>query len=82
MAYFEWLCEHRAFMAGSVLSYADLAVFAHLSVFDYFGDIDWLVFPHAAQWYAKVKSRPSARGLLADRVVGMPPVAHYTNLDF
>jgi glutathione S-transferase len=82
MGYFEWLCEHRAYMAGATLSYADLAVFSHLSLFDYFGDIDWLVFPHAAQWYARIKSRPCVRGLLSDRVVGMPPVSHYTNLDF
>jgi glutathione S-transferase len=29
-----------------------------------------------------MKSRPSFRGLLADRVAGVTPPEHYTDLDF
>jgi glutathione S-transferase len=33
-------------------------------------------------WYAKIKSRPAFRGILADQVPGFPPPAHYADLDF
>ncbi|MGI9386428.1 MAG: glutathione S-transferase family protein, partial [Methyloligellaceae bacterium] len=33
-------------------------------------------------WYARIKSRPSFRQLLSDRVAGIAPVAHYAVLDF
>ena len=36
----------------------------------------------AKQWYARLKSRPSFRPLLGDRILGMNPSAHYTDLDF
>ena len=60
----------------------DLAVAAHLSALDYFGEVPWSEFPAAAEWYVRMKSRPSFRSLLADRVPGQPPVAHYAELDF
>ncbi|MCC5956341.1 MAG: glutathione S-transferase family protein, partial [Natronohydrobacter sp.] len=34
------------------------------------------------EWYAKIKSRPAFRTLLADTLPGMPPPAHYADLDF
>jgi glutathione S-transferase len=36
----------------------------------------------AKDWYAKIKSRPSFRALLADRVPGVAPPMHYGDLDF
>ena len=36
----------------------------------------------AREWYARVKSRPCFRPLLADHLPGMPPPRHYANLDF
>ena len=33
-------------------------------------------------WYAKIKSRPAFRSLLADQVPGFRPAAHYADLDF
>jgi glutathione S-transferase len=33
-------------------------------------------------WYARIKSRPSFRPLLADTVAGMRPPAYYADLDF
>lgn len=59
----------------------DLAVAAHLSALDYFGEVPWQDFPSAAEWYLRIKSRPSFRSLLADRVPGQPPVSHYGQLD-
>jgi len=60
----------------------DLAVAAHLSTLDYFGEVPWDDFAAAGEWYVRMKSRPSFRSILSDRVPGQPPVAHYTELDF
>jgi glutathione S-transferase len=61
---------------------ADLAVAAHLSALDYFGEVPWADFPAAAEWYLRIKSRPSFRTLLGDRVPGQPPTTSYAELDF
>jgi glutathione S-transferase len=60
----------------------DLAVAAHLSALDYFGEVLWSEHPAVTEWYLRMKSRPSFRSLLADRLPGQPPVAHYAELDF
>jgi glutathione S-transferase len=49
---------------------------------DYLGDVPWDEDGAAKAWYARVKSRPSFRPLLADRMAGMAPAAHYADLDF
>jgi glutathione S-transferase len=80
--YLSYLVERRAFLAGERLTIADLAGAAHLSVNDYFGFVPWADFPDVRQWYARLKSRPSMRPLLADRIDGAPPAAAYADLDF
>jgi glutathione S-transferase len=80
--YIGFLLARRNCLAGSKLTYADLAAAAQLSCADYLGDVPWEENEAAKAWYARVKSRPSFRSLLADRVPGMPPAAHYENLDF
>jgi glutathione S-transferase len=80
--YIDWLAEQGNWLAGKAISLADLAAAAHLSVTDYFGDIDWSRHPEAKEWYAKIKSRPAFRDLLTDGVVGMNAAPHYANLDF
>ena len=80
--YLGWLAETRKWLAGSTLSLADLTAAAHLSVLDFQGDVDWSLSPAARDWYARIKSRPSFRPLLADRVPGFTPPAHYADLDF
>ncbi|WP_394691308.1 glutathione S-transferase family protein [Hoeflea sp.] len=82
MKYLSWLAGSRAWLAGDRLSYADLAAAAALSVMDYLGEIDWNESPQAKDWYQRVKSRPSFRPLLSDRVRNIPPVSHYADLDF
>ncbi|MCC7428133.1 MAG: glutathione S-transferase family protein [Alphaproteobacteria bacterium] len=82
MVYLGWLAEHRTWLAGASFSMADIAAAAHLSALDFIGDVDWSLSEPAKQWYARVKSRPSFRPLLADRVPGLNPPAHYANLDF
>ncbi|MDJ0387028.1 glutathione S-transferase family protein [Roseomonas sp. E05] len=80
--YLGWLAETRIWLAGNTLSLADLAAAAHLSSLDYIGDIDWSLNDAAKDWYARVKSRPAFRPLLADRVSGVNPPPHYPDLDF
>ena len=55
---------------------------AHLSAVDYLGEVPWTEDEAAKNWYARVKSRPSFRPLLADTLRGMPPATHYADLDF
>ncbi|WP_342151935.1 glutathione S-transferase family protein [Methylorubrum sp. SB2] len=82
LKYIGYLIGQRRWLAGDHLTYADLAAAAHLSCVDYLGDVPWDEDEMAKDWYARVKSRPSFRPLLADRAPGMPPAAHYADLDF
>ncbi len=82
LVYLGWLAETRKWLAGNTLSLADFAAAGHLSALDFAGDMDWSIAPAVKDWYARVKSRPSFRGLLADRVTGVTPPAHYADLDF
>ena len=82
LAYIGWLAKTRNYLAGDRLTYADLAAAAHLSALDYLGDVPWTEDEAAKAWYARVKSRPSFRPLLADWLAGMPPAKHYGDLDF
>ncbi len=82
MKYIGWLASTRTYLAGDRLSCADLAAAAALSVLDYLGEIDWGEAPQAKDWYQRIKSRPSFRPLLAERIRGVTPVSHYADLDF
>ena len=80
--YMAWLLEQRRWLAGDVMTLADFAAAAHLSCLDYASDVDWNRQAVVKDWYAKIKSRPSFRSLLADMVPGSPPPQHYADLDF
>jgi len=80
--YIAYLTERRKWLAGDDFSLADIAAAAHISCLDYLGDILWEDHPGAHDWYARVKSRPSMRPLLADHIPGLPPPKHYADLDF
>jgi len=76
------LAEERGYLAGRDVSLADLALAAHLSALDYFGEIPWADNKPIAEWYMRMKSRPSFRTVLSDRIPGQPPAMHYAELDF
>lgn len=80
--YVSYLIERRKWLAGDSLTLADIAATAHLSAVDYVGDVPWDGYEAAKDWYARVKSRPSFRPILADRIPGVPPPKHYADLDF
>lgn len=80
--YIGYLAGERYFLAGDTLTLADLAAAAHISALDYLGDVDWNYNKMAQNWYALMKSRPSMRCILTERVRGVRPPAYYENPDF
>lgn len=80
--YIAFLSERRPWLAGPVLTIADIAAAAALSCIDYADSVPWDSNPEAKDWYARIKSRPSFRQLLADSIAGCPPPRHYADLDF
>lgn len=80
--YMEHLLGQRNWLAGEYLTLADITAAAHLSCLDYLGDMPWSGRESLKEWYALIKSRPSFRGLLEDKVQGFRPSSHYDNPDF
>lgn len=80
--YMSWLLDQRRWLAGDVMTLADFTAAAHLSCLDYISDVDWNRSDAVKDWYAKIKSRPAFRSLLADQLPGMPPAPQYAELDF
>jgi len=80
--YIAFLIERRSWLAGERLSLADIAAAAHISCVDYLGDVPWADHEAAKDWYARIKSRPSFRPLLADAIPGLAPSKVYADLDF
>jgi glutathione S-transferase len=79
--YIGFLTEKRKWLAGDNFSLADIAAATHLSAIDYIGDVPWEEHEAAREWYAKVKSRPSFKPLLDDRLPGFTPSNHYEDVD-
>ncbi len=82
LAYMEHLLETRRWLGGNEMTLADFAAAAQLSCLDYVSDVPWDRFETVHDWYAKIKSRPAFRSLLADQVPGFRPAPHYADLDF
>lgn len=80
--YIAYLTDNSQWLAGDKMTLADMAAAAHLSSLDYLGDVPWDHNSRAKEWYALIKSRPSFRHILMDRVMGVRPPAHYENPDF
>ncbi|MDC0074553.1 glutathione S-transferase family protein [Alphaproteobacteria bacterium] len=80
--YIGWLCERRNWLVGENFSIADIAAASHLSCIDYLGDVPWEEHSLAKDWYVRVKSRPSFRALLTDKILGLDAPEHYSDLDF
>ncbi len=80
--YMTWLLSERSWLSGHDFSLADIAAGAHISCLDFLGEIVWKSYPDLKTWYQKLKSRPSFRPLLADRVPGLTPPHYYADLDF
>jgi len=82
LGYMTHLLETRRWLVGNDMTLADFAAAAQLSCLDYVSDVPWDKYEAVKDWYAKIKSRPAFRSLLADQVPGFRPAAHYADLDF
>ncbi len=82
LEYIGFLTERRNWLAGETMTMADLSAASHLSALDYLGNVPWEQHPHAKEWYMRLKSRPSFKLILAERMPAMQPSLHYENLDF
>ncbi len=80
--YISWLMDRRSWLAGEHMTMADLVAGAQISVVDFAGEVPWTRHVDVKEWYARVKSRPSFRAILQDKLTGIFPPAHYTDLDF
>ncbi len=82
LQYVDDLLDENRWLAGPTFGLADCHAAAQISVADYLGGIDWRGHGQAKTWYSALKSRPSFRALLADRMEGIRPPADYDKLDF
>lgn len=80
--YLTSLLEKNSYMISEQVTCADIAAASHISTIDYFGEINWDMWPVIKQWYAIIKSRPSFKSLLQDQIPGFTPCKEYANLDF
>jgi glutathione S-transferase len=72
----------NSFIVSEQISCADIAAASHISIVDYFGEINWDNWEVIKQWYAIIKSRPSFQLILLDRIPGFNPPKWYEELDF
>lgn len=80
--YLDFLLDRRRWLSGPAFGLADIAAAAQISVADYLGGIEWDGHEPARTWYSALKSRPTFRPMLAERMEGLPPPPHYDKLDF
>ncbi len=80
--YMSYLLDRRRWLSGDRMTMADFSAAAQISCLDYISDVDWNRYDLVKDWYAKIKSRPAFRSLLADQLPGFPQPAHYADLDF
>lgn len=82
MEHISWFADHRNWLAGTDMTLADISAAAQISCIDYTGTVDWEQFPSVKEWYARIKSRPSFREILQDKVPEISPTSYYCDLDF
>lgn len=80
--YLSDLLQDKSYIIGDQISCADIAASSHISVIDYFGEIDWNQWPEIKNWYSLIKSRPGFKSILQDEIPGFVPPLHYSVIDF
>jgi glutathione S-transferase len=80
--YITALTDCRNWLSGNDFSLADIAAAAQISCIDYVGAVEWNDYPDVKNWYVRIKSRPSFRDILQDRIPNVTPPDHYQELDF
>ncbi|MCQ2914771.1 MAG: glutathione S-transferase family protein [Alphaproteobacteria bacterium] len=88
LLYIESLLNNRHWLAGENITMADISAGAQISILDYLGHIPWYAkdltpnFPELKNWYQRLKSRPSFKSILLDKLPIRKPSSTYANLDF
>ncbi len=80
--YIGYLCAENRYLTGDQPTMADFAAAAQISVLDFVGDVPWSHNSKAKEWYSLMKSRPSFKPILLDKVSHMTPPTYYQNPDF
>ncbi len=80
--YFQSLISTNGNLVSDNITIADIFLACHLSVLDYFGEVNWDNFQILKEWYAPIKSQPYFRKILTDRIAILKPPPYYENLDF
>ncbi len=82
LSYFEYLIDENDYLIGEKISYADLFFASSLSVLDYMGELNFRDFNKVKNLYFKIKSRPSFKNILNERIVGISPKKSYMQFDY
>ena len=82
MQYFNYLIKENDFFIDDNLSYVDLYYGASLTVLDYIDELTFFDYEKLKNLYSIIKSRPSFKKILADRIVGVNPHSNYLKLDY
>jgi len=80
--YIGFCCRESRYLCGDTPTLADFSAAAQLSVLDFVGDVPWKHNEAAKQWYALMKSRPSFKPILLDKVKFLKVPEWYADLDF
>ncbi len=82
MRYFDYLIKENDFFVDDNLTYVDLFYGSSLTVLDYIDELNFFNFEKLKHLYSTVKSRPSFKKVLSDRIVGVNPHSDYHKYDY
>ncbi|WPX97960.1 glutathione S-transferase family protein [Candidatus Fokinia crypta] len=83
MEYLKLSLAESNYIESSTPTIADYSAAAQISILDYTGDIMWnTINKRIKGWYSLIKSRPSFRTVLKDRILSLSPPPHYEDPDF
>jgi glutathione S-transferase len=82
LEYITYLINKNVWLATDKFTLADITLASHISVIDYMDSFPWERNKTIKEWYAVIKSMHCFRDILYDKVSGITPPQHYTDLDF
>ncbi len=82
LEYIAHLINKNIWLATDKFTLADITLASHISVIDYVSSFPWERSKTVKEWYAVIKSMHCFRDILYDKIPGITPPPHYTNLDF
>lgn len=80
--YITFLLRDNRYLLSDAPCLADYAAAAQISVVDFIGDVPWKSYERVKDWYSLIKSRPSFKQILMDKVPGFTPPDYYIDPDF